>query len=118
MASGNSRKELGEHGEHRASEYIRELGFSLVAENFRSRFGEIDLIVSCGEQLVFVEVKTRKTAFGMDPGFLVNRAKQQRIKKTALYFIAIHPEYQNYNFRFDVINIIDWKIEHLENAFQ
>ena len=51
---------MGAWGEMLAGEYLRSRGYSLLARSYRSRFGEIDLIVSNGGYLVFVEVKLRK----------------------------------------------------------
>ena len=53
---------LGPWGEAQAADYLRRKGYTLVAANYRCRFGEIDLIVRNRRYLVFVEVKLRKSA--------------------------------------------------------
>ncbi|MBO5867497.1 MAG: YraN family protein [Oscillospiraceae bacterium] len=113
----------GAWGEKLAATYLRKKRYKLVTQNFKGRFGEIDLIVSNKEFLVFVEVKLRKSAdFGRAAEF-VDFRKQNRIRSTAEIYLAMHPtELQP---RFDVIEIyapdgVDTKhpeINHLEDAF-
>lgn len=56
-----SKQQLGAAGERRAERYLADLGYGFVAANYRTRYGEIDLIMRDGPTLVFVEVKTRRT---------------------------------------------------------
>ncbi len=63
MSAGNA--ELGRWGERQARLHLEAKGYGITATNFRSRTGEIDIVATCGEELVFVEVKTRRgDAFG------------------------------------------------------
>ena len=115
---------LGPWGESLAAKTLRRGGYRIVERNFRSRFGEIDLIAENGVYLVFVEVKLRKTdRFGQAREF-VDARKQQRIRATAMLWLeehdcALQP-------RFDVIEIyapdgMDTKrpaVRHLEDAFE
>lgn len=115
---------VGIWGESLAGEYLRKKRYKLEAVNYRSKFGEIDLIVSNRKYLVFVEVKLRKSDKFASAAEFVNYRKQQKIRTTAEMYLAQNPtELQP---RFDVIEIyapdgIDTKepeINHLEDAFQ
>ena len=78
----------GAWGESLAAEYLRKKHYRLVAAGYRSRFGEIDLIVENRKYLVFVEVKLRKAdTFAMAREY-VNHAKQNRIRTTAEIYLS------------------------------
>ena len=114
---------VGAWGEALAAQYLQKKHYTLVATNYRSRFGEIDLIVSNRKFLVFVEVKLRKSDAYAQALEYVDYHKQNRLRTTAEYYLSQNPtELQP---RFDVIEIyapegIDTKkpkISHLEDAF-
>lgn len=98
--------------------------YKLESVNYRTRFGEIDLIVSNRKYLVFVEVKLRKSAKFARAAEFVDYHKQKKIRTTAELYLAQNPT--DLQPRFDVIEIyapdgIDTKepeINHLEDAFQ
>lgn len=78
----------GARAEVWAEEFLRRQGLKPVARNFRSRFGEIDLIMQDGDTLVFVEVRQRRHAgFGGAAGS-IDRYKQQRLISTAQFYLA------------------------------
>ena len=113
----------GPWGEALAMNYLRKKRYEPVAANWRSRFGEIDLIVQNRRYLVFVEVKLRKSArYGSATEF-VDARKQARLRTTAALYLAEHPT--GLQPRFDVIEIyapdgIETNrpvIYHLEDAF-
>ena len=114
----------GAWGEAVAAEYLRKKRYELVAAGFRSRFGEIDLIVRNRNYLVFVEVKLRKDAKFARAFEYVDRNKQDRIRMTASMYLGMNPT--NLQPRFDVIEIyapegIETRhpaIYHMEDAFQ
>ena len=115
---------VGAWGEALAAEYLQKKRYKILYAGYRSRFGEIDLIVSNKCYLVFVEVKLRKNDRFASAFEFVDRHKQDRIRTTAEIYLSEHPtELQP---RFDVIEIyapdgIDTKkpvINHLEDAFQ
>ncbi len=110
----------GHFAEFIALIFLRLHGYKKVATNYvtgkGTRAGEIDLIVSKNNALVFVEVKKRQdiniAAYSILP------KQQQRIRRAAESFIATHKIYQNSDIRFDVILFSNtWKIKHLKNAF-
>ena len=106
-----------------AAEYMRKKRYSLVAAGYRSRFGEIDLIVKNRKFLVFVEVKTRKTGDFAAAREYVDRRKQDKLRITASMYLADNPT--KLQPRFDVIEIYAPQgadtanpvIEHMEDAF-
>ncbi|MBR2922814.1 MAG: YraN family protein [Alphaproteobacteria bacterium] len=116
MTKGNQ----GKFAEFMALQYLRLKGYSLVACNYitgrGTGAGEVDIIVKNQTSLVFIEVKKRKdltTAY-----YAIQPKQQQRIRRGAEAFLAHHPEYQNFDIRFDAILVeFPFKIEHIENAF-
>lgn len=114
----------GAWGEALAAEFLRKKRYQIEAVNYRSRFGEIDLIVRNKKYLVFVEVKLRKSANFAAAKEYVDRHKQDRLRITASMYLSQNPtELQP---RFDVIEIYAPDgantskpiIEHMEDAFQ
>ena len=110
----------GLFGQEKAEYFLKDKGMALIAANFRTPSGEIDLIMQDDDYIVFVEVKYRRgTEYGL-PGESVNLLKQRRIKKSALYYIMKYPVH-NQDFRFDTVEILDTPegllINHIEDAF-
>ncbi|MBR5542988.1 MAG: YraN family protein [Oscillospiraceae bacterium] len=113
---------LGKWGEATAAEYLRKKKFAVIAANFRTRFGEIDLIAENRKTVVFVEVKLRKNEeYGLACEF-VTPEKQRKIKIAAESWLLKNPTEKE--LRFDVIEIYapqgisqNYKLNHIENAF-
>ena len=110
-------------GERYAAEYLLKKGYKIAARNFRSRFGEIDIVAENADFVAFVEVKTRSRDYISRPSEAVTAAKQRKIIKTAqFYLLRSEKELQP---RFDVIEIVtasknDFRvleIQHIEDAF-
>ena len=94
---------MGQWAEHQALQLVQKQGYLMVHQNYHSRFGEIDLIVQRGAELLFIEVKARsKTAYAQ-AAETVSIHKQRKMLKTALFFLHAHPEFESYYCRFDVI---------------
>jgi putative endonuclease len=113
------KKKLGQAGEDRAARYLEKQGYRIIERNYSAPYGEIDLIAMHQGELVFVEVKTRKSdAYGA-PELAVNPRKQQRMVKAALGYI----KYKNLHqvpCRFDVVAIstsTEKEIEVIQHAF-
>ena len=114
----------GAWGEALAAEYLRKKHYRILAVNYRSRFGEIDLIAANSRFLVFVEVKLRRSAGFATAREYVNFRKQDRIRMTASIYLSRFPT--RLQPRFDVIEVyapqgvhtIHPEILHLEDAFQ
>ena len=110
----------GKAGENLAARFLIKNGYNIAVRNYYSRFGEIDIIAEKGDLILFVEVKYRKNDYYSAPSMSVTVRKQEKIKKTALKYIS-DKEISNKDFRFDIIEITgvkEFKINHIENAFQ
>lgn len=113
--------EKGQIAERDAWKYLKKKKYRLIEHNYHSRFGEIDLIVENDKYLVFVEVKMRSSDFAGLPREAVDYAKQQKIIKTSMMYLASHPTEKQP--RYDVIEVFfnnktTKSIKHLENAFE
>ena len=78
-----SRRGLGSWGERQARLYLEAQGYDVVAANFRTRHGEIDLVVRCGVELVFVEVKTRRGGTFGGPEESISPSRAERLALVA-----------------------------------
>jgi putative endonuclease len=111
----------GARGEELALAYLRRLGYALVERNYRTRRGEIDLILKDGTTLVFVEVKLRRGAGFGEPVEAVTPAKRRRLRLAADQYLAERrPECEEV--RFDVVGILaprrgGLRIRHVREAF-
>jgi len=107
----------GRWGEEQAAAALKAAGLEIIAKNFRSKTGEIDIIALDRETIVFTEVKTW-SAFGVeDLEYGVDIRKQQKIIKTAKFFLSENRKYSNMSIRFDVIFVSNNSIKHLASAF-
>lgn len=115
---------LGAWGEAAAADYLRKKGYRLAAANYRTRFGEIDLVAVNRKYLVFVEVKLRKNDSFAQAKEFVDAGKQERLRSAAGMYLSKYPT--RLQPRFDVIEIYAPEgiqtehpaINHLEDAFQ
>jgi len=119
------KKELGAKGEEIAVRYLKSRGYRIVERNYRIRLGEIDIIAEHGDDLVFIEVKTRSDILFGSPFESVSKQKQKQLSKVALEYIS-KKNCHNRPSRFDVVGIEfyeggnrfqDAAIELLQNAF-
>ena len=112
---------LGSEGEGLAVEFLKKKNYKILAKNYKTFIGEIDIVAKDGDTIVFVEVKTRANdAFGL-PFEAVNKGKRQKLKNLALLFLKKHP--REAPARFDVISIVQTHdgnkvIEHITDAFE
>lgn len=106
-----------------AQKYLRSKGFNILNNNYSSRYGEIDIVATKDECLVFVEVKFRKENSMVSGLEAVDKRKQEKITKTALVYLSKFNK--DVDTRFDVIEITDQNSEkvnagsiiHIKNAF-
>ena len=108
--------------EDRARSYLTRQGLGLLETNFRSRFGEIDLIMQEGETICFVEVKYRESSDYGGAASTITRSKQRKLVKTALFYLTRHRRYAQRPLRFDALLIQrqadgSERIEWIKNAF-
>ncbi|SKA64572.1 YraN family protein [Desulfobaculum bizertense] len=114
---------LGKKGEDLAASYLQTSGFTIESRNWHCPSGELDIVCSQGDLMVFVEVKTRTQGPMSDPRAAVNRGKRARLSRAASEYLSSHEAWCR-DCRFDVISIVVPKkggkpqLEHIENAFQ
>lgn len=101
------RNQIGMDAERNAETFLQKNGLKLITRNFRSRFGEIDLIMFDRNTLVFIEVRCRKSRDYGGAAASVTRRKQLRIIKTAQWFLAQNSRYHKHDCRFDIIAFED-----------
>ncbi len=113
----HERLELGRRGEETAVDFLRAQKYRIVARNYRTRLGEIDIIAWDGQTLCFIEVKTRSgPAFGF-PWDAIGPRKRRQISKAALCFLKEKKLFQR-KARFDCVGIVDGDIRLIRNAFE
>ena len=120
--SDDSALGLGRRWESRAAEFLSEQGIRILAQGYRCRLGEIDLIGSDGEALVIVEVKARRHASLGSAIETVGPAKQRRIIQATRHFLMRHPVASSRPIRFDVvafddIDRVNHRVTWIRNAF-
>ena len=110
------KKLLGKKGEELVAAYLKAKGCKVLKTNYRTPFGEADLIVQDGDEIAFVEVKTRQSnAFGA-PKDAVDTFKQRRYYDIVRYYWKQTGEEPNA--RFDVAQVFfGGEIEYIKNAF-
>ncbi len=108
-------KNKGDWGEELAASYLKEHGFTILERQFRSRFGEIDIIAYKENTFHFVEVKTRSNRQFGGPFEAINHNKMNHIMKTAQYYLLInnHPEYE---ISIDAFGISGEEVSFIENV--
>ena len=112
-------KILGNEGEEEATKYLMKNGYKIIERNFLCKQGEIDIIAKDKNEIVFVEVKTRRsTKYGL-PAEAVDENKQKHIYKAAEYYLYKNKLEKEY-VRIDVIEIYyknnSYKINHIKKA--
>ena len=106
----------GLSAESRAAAYLMAKGYRILATRFRSPYGEIDLVVKRRNLVAFVEVKARATLD--EAAFAVTPHQQARIINAAEAWLAAHPDYAEFELRFDAILIAPRRLpRHLLAAF-
>ncbi len=115
-----SNKEIGVYGENKTVKYLESLGYIILARNFITYSGEIDIVAKDKDEYVFIEVKTRNSKrFGM-PRESVDEIKKNHIIKSSQYFIYKYG-LENKNIRFDIVEVYiskgNYIINHLKNNF-
>jgi putative endonuclease len=115
------KRSIGDAAEKLAEKFLKQRGYKLLQQNFSCRYGEIDLIMlSPDEEIVFIEVRYRKSEDFGGAKASITESKQRKIQKTAEYYLQQH-EQDNAICRCDTITITSRgdapHIEWLENAF-
>ena len=98
------RQNFGQVGERLAAQALRERGYRILEQNFRCRLGEIDLVAEEAQDLVFVEVKTRRgTQYGL-PEEAITRVKRRKLAEVASYYLDLHAAPER-SWRIDVVAV-------------
>ena len=113
--------DLGPKGERLAARFLKKLGYKILRRNWTSKFGEIDLIVRDGDEVVFVEVKTRTSRTWGDPESAVTPSKRRKLSRTSVDFVERN-RLRDYPLRFDVVSVVipetgTPEFEHFKDAF-
>lgn len=112
-----NKRAIGSAMEEKAADFLKKEGYHILKRNYRCKVGEIDLIVTDGRYLIFVEVKFRKnTALGT-PQEAVTCYKQRKISKTAAWYLTENGLDVYTPCRFDIVAIEGEHISHMKDAF-
>lgn len=98
-------KYLGELGEKISLNYLIKNKYIIIERNFKCKYGEIDIIAQKGNEIIFIEVKTRTSNKYGEPIEAVNYEKQKHILNSASYYIFING-LNDYEIRFDIIEVL------------
>jgi len=113
---GREKKNIGAAGEKIALRHLKKLGYRIYESNFRTPFGEIDIVAKHKGIMVFVEVKSRTTSSLGPPYISITKVKERHIIKNALFYLK-QRGIANVNWRIDIVLIklrFDGKLESLE----
>ena len=112
-----NKRTVGTKKEDEAAKFLTGCGLRVTDLNFRSRFGEIDIVARDGDYIVFVEVKYRKTSSAGHPEEAVDIRKARKISKVADYYRVVKKLPPDTGIRFDVVAIESEEIRWYKNAF-
>lgn len=117
-----SKKSKGSAGEEFTAKFLKRRGFTILKRNFSCKTGEIDIIAQNHKYIIFVEVKTRGSKSLCSPAEYVDFRKQQRIFKTASFYLSkfpveLQPRFDISEVYFDETSGGKPKINYIENAF-
>lgn len=99
------RQTFGKLGERIAADYLRNRGYEIIGKNFRTRYGEIDIIARHGRTLVFIEVKSRSSVKFGTPEESITLDKRNKLRLMSAYFLSKN-KLQHEPHRIDAIGII------------
>jgi putative endonuclease len=107
---------IGIQAESLAIDFFQNNGYSILHKRYRSPYGEVDLITTKNKELIFVEVKRRRSI--SDGAYSISKRQKERIMRAYLWFIQENPHYQNTSTRFDAIIYSPHQPpQHIQNAF-
>ena len=107
-------QDAGYVAEKRAMKFLKKQGLKHITSNYQTRYGEIDLVMSQQDTLVFIEVRLRNNASHGTGAESVTRAKQQRIINTAEHYLQYNPHW--HQCRFDIMSMGD-TTDWIQGAF-
>ncbi|MAG44927.1 YraN family protein [bacterium] len=119
------KKQFGDLGEQIAQKYLKKNKYQILEQNFQKPWGEIDIIAKLGNDIIFIEVKTKSAGISDEYGLPeeeVNYWKQKKLIRTAETYLMEKDFSENVNWQIDVIAILLYwqtrkaKLRHLKNA--
>ena len=118
------RRALGASGEQLAAEHLTRRGFQILDRNYRTRWGELDLVACDGRRIVFCEVKCRiANRAGRDPLESLHASKRAQVRRMAGRWLVERPHPRVSELRFDAIGVTLTpdgrllRLDHVEAAF-
>jgi putative endonuclease len=112
---------LGKAGEEDAVRFLKNKGYKLLRQNYKTKLGEIDIVAQDKETLCFIEVKTRSSFIFGHPSEALTQAKQRKLSQVALFFLKEHNLIKK-KARFDVVTVAysedKPQLELIKNAFE
>ncbi len=117
----NQRQSTGRQGENIAGEFLKNKGYTILERNWRTPYGEIDIVARKRESVVFVEVKTRASRSLGPPEISITARKARHMRDAAQYYIQQHPDMEA-DWQIDLITIQlksrgdPMSIDHFENV--
>lgn len=121
MPDKTAKRHAGAAVERRAEAFLGRAGLLPVTRNYRSPFGEIDLVMRDGQTVVFVEVRSRAHSRFASPAETVDARKQERLRATAEHYLQRDHEASKQPCRFDIVAVTTSmkgdRVEWLRNAF-
>ena len=116
----SSKQKIGKEIENLACAYLQQRGLRLIVANYPCKFGEVDLIMSDDQTLVFIEVRYRKNFNYGDGAATVDKNKQRRIIKAATYYLQERNLYDKVLCRFDIVavsGVSKYELDWIKDAF-
>lgn len=110
----------GAMGEDYAAQWLQRHGFSIVARNYHSRYGEIDIIAEDGQYILFVEVKTRRDGSMVSPAEALTKKKQDKLLLTAQDYLMKSPSALQPRFDLAAVTTLNGQplgLQYISNAF-
>jgi putative endonuclease len=95
--------QAGRRAEYLGRTFLEKHGLRVLAANYRCRFGELDLVMTQGEELVIVEIRYRRRTGFIGPVDSISPAKRRRIARAAAHFLQRNRRFGNRAVRFDVL---------------
>ncbi|MBI3562691.1 MAG: YraN family protein [Gammaproteobacteria bacterium] len=115
-------QDIGNQAEALALQYLTAQGLTLVTRNFRTKSGEIDLIMRDGDSTVFIEVRSRQKNSLVNSLESIDHHKQRKLIRSAQYYLKATPTLANQPARFDVVAVTrhldEFHTDWIKDAFQ
>jgi putative endonuclease len=115
-------KILGQQGEEIAAEYLKKKGYKILERNFKTKWGELDIVAKKNGKIIFVEVKTLRQKGDFAPEDQVNFKKKQQLIKMAQIYLSYKRLSLGIDYQIDIVAIeVDCAVEvvnvkHFKNA--